>query len=343
MNLGGQGGKAIAAGRVGRAATTKNVRRETERWIRLNKVAAVEAKTGDDDAEVAAEAKMLAFLKTTLTVGVVDAMALDDDAQIPELISIADLVPKRPDCCAAWCCAGAAACKKSVGPQPKDIKGHVSDLAFMGILALFNSGAGQDKLDVPTLLNISKRLEDVDGDVTYGKVTPTAAGDPIRGYFVSFTIGPLLLSFCFCSSVVLFAQHAPFFFFFFFFALAIAVLTTMIADLNAVGPLISMFFMMTYGLVNFAVFVLDTSRSPAWRPGFIFGCDCMDKLRWGVALFGAIVCLTLMILIDQTYAIVALIIGAAVYFLIDMKTKCVTRVCVLDPPPRSLCCCCYYI
>ena len=82
-----------------------------------------------------------------------------------------------------------------------------------------------------------------------------------------------------------------------------------------------MFFMMTYGLVNFAVFVLDTSRSPAWRPGFIFGCDCMDKLRWGVALFGAIVCLTLMILIDQTYAIVALIIGAAVYFLIDMKTK----------------------
>ena len=184
-NLGGQGGKALAAGKLGRAVTTKNVRRETERWIRMNKVAAAEvgfffmyryiicmriwlthmltrspypsqAKTGDEDAELAAEEKMLNFLKSTLTVSVIDARTLDEDAPVPELISIADLAPKRPDCCAAWCCAGVPGCKKSVGPQPKDIKGYVSDLAFMGILALFNSGAGQDKLDVPTLLNISK-------------------------------------------------------------------------------------------------------------------------------------------------------------------------------------------
>ena len=272
---------AAAAGSTARATVITNLRVEMQKWLKIQqKRPEAMSVAADELVEEDREQKTLQFLKDTMTVCVVDVRAGGDDGEIPQRISIAKLVPKRPDMCG---------CRASgSGPQPKDIKGYVSDLSFMGILALFESDAGQDNLDVESIAAIAQRLEDIDGDITYGNVIPTAAGDPVRGYFVSFTL---------------------------------ACVAAMIGDLNAVGPLISMFFMMTYGLVNFAVFVLDTSRSPAWRPAFICLCDCSDKFRWITSLAGAIICLVLMILIDQTYAIIALVIGAAVYFLIDVKMK----------------------
>ena len=57
--------------------------------------------------------------------------------------------------------------------------------------------------------------------------------DPIRGYFVSYVIAA-----CFI----------------------------IMGDLNKVAPLISMFFMMTYSILNYSCFYFSISRAPGWRP-----------------------------------------------------------------------------
>jgi len=41
-----------------------------------------------------------------------------------------------------------------------------------------------------------------------------------------------------------------------------------IGSLNFVAPLITMFFMITYALINYATFMLAIGNSPGWRPSF---------------------------------------------------------------------------
>ena len=95
--------------------------------------------------------------------------------------------------------------------------------------------------------------------IRYGKVVTIA--DPIRGYFVSYAIA---------SGFII------------------------MGDLNAVAPLISMFFMMTYGMINYACFYSSISRSPGWRPTFKYFSP------W-VSLVGSILCIVCMFLTICTH------------------------------------------
>merc|ERR1719461_1518943 len=70
----------------------------------------------------------------------------------------------------------------------------------------------------------------------------------------------------------------------------------MVGELNAVNPLITIFFMITYAMINYACFQLAISNSPGWRPSF----------KWfssQTALAGTVVCLAVMILINPYYAL----------------------------------------
>lgn len=89
------------------------------------------------------------------------------------------------------------------------------------------------------------------------------------------------------------------------FAIAVAVIWA--GDLNAVAEVISMFFLIAYGMINTSAFVESKSANPSFRPRF-------RAFHWSLALAGAIGCLVAMVKINETYALVALGITSLVYF-----------------------------
>lgn len=86
----------------------------------------------------------------------------------------------------------------------------------------------------------------------------------------------------------------------------IAACCVMIGELNLIAPLISMFFMLTYALVNLSCFELSTSEAPGWRPAFKY----YNKYT---AIAGFICCIVCMFLTDMYYALGSCIIGVILY------------------------------
>lgn len=80
-------------------------------------------------------------------------------------------------------------------------------------------------------------------------------------------------------------------------------------DLDTIAPVITMFFLLTYGTVNLACFFEGRSNNPSFRPTFRYN-------HWSVALLGALGCLGVMFLIDALWASIALVLAGGLYFLI---------------------------
>ena len=79
-----------------------------------------------------------------------------------------------------------------------------------------------------------------------------------------------------------------------------------IAELNVIAPIISNFFLMSYALINYAVFAASLGRSPGWRPSFKY------YNKW-VSLFGALLCIGIMFLIEWWAALVTIVIIGSLY------------------------------
>ncbi len=71
------------------------------------------------------------------------------------------------------------------------------------------------------------------------------------------------------------------------------------ADLNTIAPLITMFFMITYGLLNLATFYEAITKNPSYRPRFRY-------CHWSTSLAGAVGCLAVMFLIDWRWALASI-------------------------------------
>lgn len=81
------------------------------------------------------------------------------------------------------------------------------------------------------------------------------------------------------------------------------------ADLNTIAPLITMAFLLTYGLLNLATFYESITNNPSYRPQFRY-CN------WMTSLLGAIGCGLVMLLIDWRWALVAsCLVGTLHYYL----------------------------
>lgn len=80
---------------------------------------------------------------------------------------------------------------------------------------------------------------------------------------------------------------------------AIAQVCIMAADLNSIAPLITMFFMITYGLLNLATFYESVTKNPSYRPRFRY-------CHWLTSLAGAAGCVLVMFLIDWRWAVIAI-------------------------------------
>jgi len=88
--------------------------------------------------------------------------------------------------------------------------------------------------------------------------------------------------------------------------LVIAIAIVWAGGLNAVAEVISMFFLIAYGMINLSAFVEARGGNPSFRPRFkIFG--------WPAALAGALGCAVAMVKINETYALVAMAIAGGIY------------------------------
>lgn len=81
----------------------------------------------------------------------------------------------------------------------------------------------------------------------------------------------------------------------------------LLGDLNAIAPIITMFFMVTYGTLNLACFYEYYSGNPSFRPRFKY------SNQW-LALAGTLGCLVAMLLIDALWALVSLVAMAGLYW-----------------------------
>uniref|UniRef100_A0A672G0Z0 Solute carrier family 12 member 6-like n=1 Tax=Salarias fasciatus TaxID=181472 RepID=A0A672G0Z0_SALFA len=90
----------------------------------------------------------------------------------------------------------------------------------------------------------------------------------------------------------------------------IAELGILIASLDLVAPILTMFFLMCYLFVNLACALQTLLRTPNWRPRFSY-------YHWSLSFLGMIICLALMFISSWYYAIVAMVIAGMIYKYIE--------------------------
>jgi len=87
---------------------------------------------------------------------------------------------------------------------------------------------------------------------------------------------------------------------------AIAYATVAYGRLNLIAPVVSMFFLISYGLLNYATYYEARSKSPSFRPRFRY------FNKW-LSLAGALACLGAMLAVDLSAGIVAIALLFAVF------------------------------
>ncbi|TGZ66144.1 hypothetical protein CRM22_005496 [Opisthorchis felineus] len=92
----------------------------------------------------------------------------------------------------------------------------------------------------------------------------------------------------------------------------IAQLGILIASIDSLTPLITMFFLMCYGFVNLATMLNGFLREPSWRPRFRLS-------HWFLSLIGLGLCIALMFISSWYYTIVAWAIAGAIYKYIEYR------------------------
>jgi solute carrier family 12 (sodium/potassium/chloride transporter), member 2 len=78
----------------------------------------------------------------------------------------------------------------------------------------------------------------------------------------------------------------------------------LLRDLNAIAPLITLVFLVTYGSINLAVLAETLVDLPSYRPTF--------RVPWPVPLVGVVGCFGAMLVIDAWFTLLALLVGLGV-------------------------------
>lgn len=92
---------------------------------------------------------------------------------------------------------------------------------------------------------------------------------------------------------------------------AIAVGIIWMGDLNFVAPIISMFFLNTYGMVNLVAGIEKLVGNPSFRPRF--------NIPWIFSLLGALGCYGSMFLINSGATVFAIIVSYGIYFMLKRR------------------------
>uniref|UniRef100_A0A8W8HNT7 Solute carrier family 12 member 2 n=1 Tax=Magallana gigas TaxID=29159 RepID=A0A8W8HNT7_MAGGI len=92
----------------------------------------------------------------------------------------------------------------------------------------------------------------------------------------------------------------------YFLAYAIGVAFICIGDLNAIAPIISNFFLMSYALINYSCFDASLANSPGWRPAFRY------YSMW-MSLLGALLCIAVMFIMNWWTALITFVIVCTLF------------------------------
>jgi hypothetical protein len=93
----------------------------------------------------------------------------------------------------------------------------------------------------------------------------------------------------------------------------ITILAVMIAKINFINPINSMFFLIPYAMLNFVTLFSDSLQFPNWRPQYNY----FNKM---ICFIGLILCVVMAILISQWYCFAALFFQAIIYFYVKKKS-----------------------
>ncbi|MEM8805723.1 MAG: amino acid permease, partial [Cyanobacteria bacterium P01_G01_bin.38] len=95
------------------------------------------------------------------------------------------------------------------------------------------------------------------------------------------------------------------------FTLGIALAVVGLGDLNLIAPVLSMFFLTTYMVLNVAAGIEAFLQSPSYRPTF--------KVPWYVSILGALGCIVVMFLINAVATVMAALIVLGVYLWLERQ------------------------
>jgi len=93
--------------------------------------------------------------------------------------------------------------------------------------------------------------------------------------------------------------------------LAIALVAVWFGDLNLIAPVLTMFFLTTYGVLNIAAGIERLLNSPSFRPKF--------KVHWVFSLLGAVGCISVMFLINTLATVIAFVFVVIVYLWLQQR------------------------
>ncbi|MFP4093840.1 MAG: Na-K-Cl cotransporter [Cyclobacteriaceae bacterium] len=89
------------------------------------------------------------------------------------------------------------------------------------------------------------------------------------------------------------------------FTMLFTISAVLLGDLNMIAPVLTMFFLTTYGVLNIAAGVENLLGSPSFRPSF--------KVHWFFSFLGAAGCLAVMFLINAPATIIAAIFVSIIF------------------------------
>ncbi|SDF56481.1 Amino acid transporter [Methanolobus vulcani] len=81
---------------------------------------------------------------------------------------------------------------------------------------------------------------------------------------------------------------------------ALVFLALLLRDLNAIAPLITMFFLITYAMINIVVLIEQNLKLISFRPLF--------KIPMIISIIGAIGCVFVMVIVNPTFTVIAFIV-----------------------------------
>jgi solute carrier family 12 (sodium/potassium/chloride transporter), member 2 len=93
--------------------------------------------------------------------------------------------------------------------------------------------------------------------------------------------------------------------------LGVACTAVLLGDLNMIAPVLSMFFLATYLVLNVSAAIEGVLGSPSFRPSF--------RVHWAFSLAGAVGCLVVMFLINAVATVIAAVAILAVYLWLQRR------------------------
>jgi amino acid transporter len=93
--------------------------------------------------------------------------------------------------------------------------------------------------------------------------------------------------------------------------LGLALVAVWFGNLNVIAPILTMFFLTTYGVLNISAGIEKLLQSPSFRPLF--------KVHWSLSLLGAAGCAGVMFLINPLATAVAAIFVSAIFLLLERQ------------------------